>query len=282
MTDALAISALALALAAAGWRLGFARFGLVLASMLAGGAAAVAAGPLAQAAIARGLGWNTWLGVAFAWMGVYAAVSTAVAILLCRRVRRPVERRGRAAGSGLGLMLGALGVWACLAPPPRALEFEPVGWVQVPFATLRALRILRSLSPAEAQWVAGQPEVKAVIESESLQRLMRDPAIVRKVQRAADGDRLALLALAADPEVKAAMDEPAFLDRVLQVDLPGIAEAIVRRRAEGRRESGIVAAAAPTAGAWQIGFSLGTGLVRGILRLQSDPSDASDLSDGPP
>jgi hypothetical protein len=207
--------------------------------------------------------------VILAWAAVYVIAASIAAAALCRRIPRPAGRRGRAAGAGLGAALGAAAAWLVLVPPSPAPAFEPVGWVQFPFAYLRALRVLRGVSPAEAAWLVERPEVKAVAESESLHRLMRDPEIFREIRRAADGDRLALLALAADPDVKAAMDDPAFLERVRAVDLPDLAKAVESRRADAV-ETAEADAASEKPGAWRFGYAIGSRLREGIRSLRGE------------
>jgi hypothetical protein len=275
MTTALALSLLVMvpALAAAGWWLGPARSARVLLAMAAGSVSAGVLGPWFETGVTRGIGWNTWMGVALAWAAAYAGVAIPASVLLNRRQRPPSGRRARAAAAAGAAALGAVAAWLLFAPPPSEPDFEPVGWVRAPFACARALRILRDVSPEEAQWLAVRPDVKAVAESESIRRLMRDEAILARVRLASDGDHLALLALAADADVKAAMDDPAFLARVRQVDLQALAESVVARRAGRPVASGSPAGAGrEETGAWRVGYALGAGLRDGLRSLSGGES----------
>jgi hypothetical protein len=95
------------------------------------------------------------------------------------------------------------------------------------------------LSREEAEWLDSRPEIQAFNDCKALQKLMEDEEVMRKVEEAAGGDRLALLDLAFDPKVKGAMDQPEFLERVRRVDPVDLAEAVLRRRAGLRPEQGI-------------------------------------------
>jgi hypothetical protein len=268
-------------LAAAGYRTGLFRFAGLLAALAIGGAAAAALGPIAHAGLAAVTGWDSWAAWGLTMAAVYAAASCAAVRLLRARERKPAGRRERIAGLAAGLALG-LGFLAlvCLTRA-AAPTFEPVAWVQKPFLYVRAVRVLRDVSPEEARWVADRPEVRAVAESGPLRRLMEDPDVLRRVQQASAGSRIALAALAADPKVKAAMEEPEFLDRVRRVDLPALAEAVTARRAGAARALPVRAPedVGRESGAWRLGYALGARLRDGARSTRS--SDRPDASEPP-
>ena len=230
-------AALAVLLSLLGYRAGAGRLALWLLAMVMAGTVSLWVGPALHERLAALCGWDTWAGLAAACAAVYLAVSAVSGFALCRLRKRPASRLGRTGGVALGLGAG-VALWAGLfAPPPRAPSFEPVGWVQAPFAYLRAVRVLRSLTPEEAEWLDRRPEIRAFNDCPALRRLVESEERLKKIQEAADGDRLALLDLALDPEVKSAMDDSEFLERVHRVDLIALAEAVLRRRAERRSET---------------------------------------------
>jgi len=235
--------ALAILLAILGYRLGAARLGLWLAAMLLGGTASLWLGPAVHEGVVAMGGFDTWAGLAAACAAVYLATSALSGLALCLFTKRPASRLARGGGAALGLAAG-LALWAGLfSPPPRSpsfeSSFEPVGWVQAPFAYLRAVRVLRSLSREEAEWLDSRPEIQAFNDCQALRKLMEDEEVMKKIEEAAGGDRLALLDLAFDPKVKGAMDQPEFLERVRRVDPLVLAEAVLRRRAGLHPEEGI-------------------------------------------
>ncbi len=271
MTDAVLFSLIALTGALAGLRLGAGRLCLALAAMALGAVASYGAGPAVHSAFAAITGWDTLLGQALAFIALYAAASLAACRILLGLLPRPATRRSRLAGGLAGLIPGLLLGGAFFVGPPEPSPFEPVGWVERPFVLLRAFRILRTLTPEEAESVLSIPEVRDVAESEPILRLARDEAILRKMERAGEGGRLALLELAAEPEVKRALEDPLLLSKVRRIDLPAVAGEVARRRAAkglGGPVAGGGAACAGTGedrsageagrtGAWRLGHAMG-------------------------
>jgi len=256
-------------LAALGFRLGAARLGIVLGALVAGGLAAFTLGPALHDAAVAVSGWDTVASLAIACLVIYAAaaglVLRAAALLRLgfRAGRRPWL--GAAFGGVLGSCCLALAAFSLGARGPDA----PVRWVERPFEYLRAIDVLRDLTPAEEERVASRPEVQSAAASEALQSLVSDPLLAEKLLRASEGSTLALLALAAEPEVKSALDDPDLQRRVAAIDLPAIAADVLRRR----RESGAPEAAEEADGldraaggqdtsAWRAGYKLGEALER--------------------
>ena len=259
MTEAALFILLGLAGGLLGLRLGAARLGLLAAAMAVGGVAACWLGPFLHAAFAALTGRDTLLGLAMAGLLVHAATSLVTFRMTLGLVPRPAARRSRLAGGVLGLLPGLLLCGAYFAQPMDSASYEPAGWVQRPFVLLRSFRLLRSVTPEEAEFVCSLPEVRAVAESEPVRRLSADAELMARIDRAAEGGRLALLELAAEPELKRALDDPELIALVRRVDLPAVAGAVARRRAASGGSRGAEAVEEESRPpAWRIGHALGS------------------------
>lgn len=172
-----------------------------------------------------------------------------------------VRMRGdRWLGAGLGVGQAAVVVWfigatmpagegpgartqaAAAAAAPRTAAAgasaasgagSGANWLDGPIATVRAVRTLADLTPAEAKLVYEIPEVRAVAESEPMRPLWEDLSLVEQAGQAARGSRLALFAVGSDPRVKLALEDPDFLSRVRRVDLVLLADRVATWRADG-------------------------------------------------
>jgi hypothetical protein len=206
--------------------------------MFAGAAAAPQLGPPLARSLAEATGWNAWAGDAACWAAVYLGVTVAVSAGLSRFGATRATRRFHPGGAVLGGVAGGLIGWVALGnfgdvvldQLPADTSAESAGAVRRPFEILRACRVLRSLSADEAQRLCGRPDVQAVIGDESFAVLFRTPGLHRLFARAAEGDWVALAALAADPQVKDAMSETEFVRRVQAVDVVALAADVERRR----------------------------------------------------
>lgn len=242
-----------LVLAALGFGLGAKR------SVLLTFAASVGAGTAFAVAATR-VG-ATLLQQAAAALGACAVAGWAVRWAAGRglgRVRLPGDRW---LGAGLGVAQAALLVWFCAATAPRVAAppgpaTDPAAgaatalpqaagtggsaasWLDGPIATVRAVRTLATLTPAEARLVYDVPEVRAVADSEPMRPLWEDVALVEQAGQAARGSRFALLAVGSDPRVKAALDDPDFLAKVRRVDLVALADRVARCRAGAGADGG--------------------------------------------
>ena len=119
-------------------------------------------------------------------------------------------------------------------------------------------------------------EIDAVFSAESFDQLLQSPGMVRKFSSAAEGDVQALLRLAADPEVKAAMGDSEFLRRLRAVDVVALAQHVEQHRAAGDPENDA-----------DLGDGEGSALVddpefqrRAIDRLLSDHPELEAESEG--
>lgn len=236
-------AALPIGIAWGAWR-GARRLLFVLLGTTAGALAAPAIAPALSDLLARVTGSNSWAGVIAAWIAIYLAVATLAVFVVGRwfpgHAAMPHGAAFRTHGAAVGAVCGALITWCTLGNLPelalRALpEQGPEAMVDLrrPFEVLHVCRIFGSLSAEEADHLAGRPEVSAVVDNPAMEKLLQTPGVLRKVSRAAEGDWTALGALAADESVNVALHDPIFLERVRQVDLLALADAIERRRAAG-------------------------------------------------
>jgi hypothetical protein len=172
-----------------------------------------------------------------------------------RSAQRP-SVAGRLFGAGVAAAVGAL--CAAMAVGNLAdvvLEQLPadhaspvLAAVRRPVEVVRACRLLATVTGPEAEILLDRGDIRGVLESESIDRLLRTPGVVRKVSRAADGDWAALATLAADPAVKEFMNEGDFLDRIRALDMVSMADDIRRRRSTGEQLAAASARAAAARG----------------------------------
>lgn len=219
----------------------------LLATVVVLGAAAWAAGafgPKLHDRFVEITGLDSWARAGASWLIVYLAAIVLAAGIFDRLFPvRPASRSSRwfhVRGAVVGTLAAGLLLWGVVGNLPEvALEALPerrpddVVDLRRPFEILRACRTFGSLTPAEADLLAGRPEVVAVLDNGAMERLLRTPGVLRRVSQAADGDWTAIGSLATDDTVKIAMHDPVFLERVRQVDVFALAAEIERRRAAG-------------------------------------------------
>lgn len=251
------------ALVGLGARLGSRRFALLAAAAALGWSSAWCAGESVAAALAGLVGADTLLVAALGRLLAYLVGFTAVLAAASRWSPQwyplwspgsgtPLSRRSRWEGAALALVFAVATAWLALgdvstdlrAPGDSAGAESQAGLAELrPVAVLRSCRVLCSLDPAEAERLAARREVRAVLDSPSLERLFRRPGLVGRFAAAADGDWESLAALAVDPAVKQAMDDPEFLRRVQAVDLVAMASEVEAQRRGDAPLAGDLAAA---------------------------------------
>lgn len=243
------------ALVGLGARLGSRRFALLAAAAALGWSSAWCAGESVAAALAGLVGADTLLIAALGRLLAYLVGFTAVLAAASRwspGSGTPLSRRSRWEGAALALVFAVATAWLALGDVSTELH-APGDWAAAessaelaelrPVAVLRSCRVLCSLDPAEAERLAARREVRAVLDSPSLERLFRRPGLVGRFAAAADGDWESLAALAVDPAVKQAMDDPEFLRRVQAVDLVAMASEVESHRRGDATFAGDLAAA---------------------------------------
>jgi hypothetical protein len=237
------IIAVALIAAAMGARLG----GRRLAAGAVGTAVGAALVPLAGPAIAREIAartpWSVWTTEVAGWTIGYVLISSAVTLLAIRLLGRGApagtpSRAGRLFGALVGCSAGGFCAWLAVGnladvvvDSLPAEGSQTVAAIRRPFEIVRACRVLANISDDEAEMLVKHRDIRAVLEADSLERLLRTPGVIRKVSRAVEGDWGELAMLAADPAVKDAMSEPDFLQRVRAVDVVALAADVERCRA---------------------------------------------------
>lgn len=244
MTTWLLIIGTSLVLVATGARRGARRLLALPTGMLVGAWSVRWLGPALKDLVAGVTGFDVWAGDLLCWMSAYCAVTALVASAILRIFPSlngaDRSRRFHLSGAVVGGLVGGVMAWGAFGNlPDLALEHLPQETADAtfdlrrPFEIMRACRTLSSLSPAEAEQIATRPEVLAVLDNDSMEKLLRTPGMLRKFSRAADGDWKALGSLANDESVKAAMREPEFLERVRAVDILRLAEDLEQRRSAG-------------------------------------------------
>jgi hypothetical protein len=245
-----AVTIIAAALIALGARLGPVRLAATYAVAAIATAVATQLGPAAHRALVALTGSDTWAGEAACWLAAYFLAAFGLSAVVFRRRRQTdriaPSRRARMSGALLGAAAGCLLGWlACGNLADLLLRRLPAptdangGLVALrrPLELMRACRVLGSVDRAEAELLTSRPEVQAVLSGEPIDALLREPGMLRKVSRAADGNWLAVAALAADESVKAAMQRADFLRSVRAVDLVALAAAVEEQRTHGRTAS---------------------------------------------
>jgi len=253
MTTLLLITGTSLLLVATGARRGARRLLALPTGMIIGAWSVRWLGPALKDLVASVTAFDTWAGDLLCWMSAYCAVTALVASVILRifpslnGVDR--SRRFHLSGAVVGGLVGGVMAWGAFGNlPDLVLEHLPEETADAPvdlrrpFEIMRACRTLSSLNAAEAQQLAARPEVLAVLDNGSMEKLLRTPGMLRKFSRAADGDWKALGSLANDESVKAAMREPEFLERVRAVDILRLAEDLEQRRSAGPTDERVTVA----------------------------------------
>jgi len=244
MTTWLLIIGTSLVLVATGARRGARRLLALPTGMLVGAWSVRWLGPALKDLVAGVTDFDVWAGDLLCWMSAYCAVTALVASVILRIFPSLNEsdrsRRFHLSGAVVGGLIGGVVAWGTFGNlPDLVLEHLPEETADAtvdlrrPFEIMRACRTFSSLSAAEAEQIATRPEVLAVLDNGSMEKLLRTPGMLRKFSRAADGDWKALGSLANDESVKAAMREPEFLERVRAVDILRLAEDLEQRRSAG-------------------------------------------------
>lgn len=245
------IIGIGIALVIAGALCGARRLLALPTGMIAGAAAAPTLGPMLGRELAWLIQYDAWIADLVCWAAVYLVTVWLVSGTIMRIFAdRTDARRGlrwHRSGAIAGGIVGGLLAWSALGNLPElVLERlpEPSGnstaatLLRRPLEIMRACRTLSSLTLTEAQELACRPEVTAVFDDESLERLLSTPGMLRMFSRASTGDWRALGALASDETVKAAMREPKFVRRLQAVDLLTLADELERRREQGDAQLG--------------------------------------------
>jgi hypothetical protein len=231
--------------AAIGARLGMRR--MVAAGV--GTGVAVALLPTAGPALARWsapyLDWEPWVRETACWTLAYVAVLWSVSFVAMRilnrgRAAEKPSLSGRLVGAAVAGSMGGVFAWLAVGnlaeivvrELPAADASPVVAAIRRPFEVVRACRVLATVSGPEAEMLVERQDIRAVLDADSLDRLLRTPGVIRKISRAADGDWGALATLAADPAVKEVMNGPEFLARIQAVDVVAMAADIERLRAD--------------------------------------------------
>jgi hypothetical protein len=211
----------------------------------AAGLAAAEFGPKLHDRFVAITGLDNWARAGASWLIVYLATVVLATGLFDRLVPvRPTAQRGswfRIRGAAVGGVAAGLLLWGMIGNLSEvALEALPerkpdaVVDLRRPFEILRACRTFGTLTPAEADHLAGRPEVVAMLDNGAMEKLLRTPGVLRRVSQVADGDWTALGSLATDDTVKTAMHDPVFLERVRNVDVFALAAELERLRAAGK------------------------------------------------
>lgn len=219
--------------------------------MIVGAATASSLGPMLGRELTWLIQYDAWIADLVCWTAVYLVTVWLVSGAIVRVFPdRQEGRRGlrlHRSGAIVGGVAGGLLAWSALGNLPELiLERLPepsvnstaVMVLRRPLEIMRACRTLSSLTLTEAQELAMRPEVLAVLDDETMERLLSTPGMLRTFSQASTGDWQALGALASDETVKAAMREPKFIRRLQAVDLLTMADELDRRRERGETKSG--------------------------------------------
>lgn len=213
-------------------------------ALAVGALAAAEFGPKLHGRFVEITGLDSWARAGASWLIVYLAAVVLAGGVFDRLFpeRPPTARNGwfHVRGAAVGTVAAALLLWGVAGNLPEvALEALPerkpddVVDLRRPFEILSACRTFGTLTPAEADHLAGRPEVIAILDNGAMEKLLTTPGVLRRVSQAAEGDWRAVGSLATDDTVKTAMHDPEFLERVRQVDVFALAAEIERLRAAG-------------------------------------------------
>lgn len=247
MTVVLWWPAAAVAPVAVGGWLGVRRFAALMLALCAGMSAAPLLGQVI-AACAAAAGFRPGLVTLLLLESCALAAGTALSYRFLARRLNPVQRGRRpsagerAAGASLGLLHAGLFAWLVLTPPSPG---EEPSLLSAPLRELRALRVLGDLSPTEAAALARRPDVKALVEDEGIMALTEEPEIFAKFLRASDGSVAALASLLWEPRVRNTLDDPRLLQKIRRIDLPSLADEVLRIRETAARSLSDAGATSP-------------------------------------
>jgi hypothetical protein len=243
------IAVVALVAAAIGARLGLRRMTGIVVGTATAAALAPQVGPVLSRWTATYVDWHGAIREAACWIAAYAAIAWSVSFLVVRVLGRgkPAGKpsaRGRVAGGAAAAAVCGTCAWLLAGDLADILirqlpgrDASPVvAVVRRPLEIMRACRVLSTISGHEAEMLLDRPDMRAVLEADSIERLLRTPGVVRKFSRAAEGDWGALARLADDPAVSELLNRGDFLERIREVDVVAMADEIERGRAVADRK----------------------------------------------